>query len=120
MMGFVNIPSVLFIWLLSAYDIRCKSYKLNAPVDLSHMLDENTINWDKNVSFQLINRVSLQVTNDIFYAKNDFIGAEHGGTHLDAPYHFNRNGWKVGDIPLDYLISSGMLLIHFHSYLLSA
>lgn len=54
--------------------------------------------------------MSLQVTDNIFYAKNDFIGAEHGGTHLDAPYHFNRNGWKVADIPLDYLISSGVLV----------
>lgn len=93
--------------LLMLRNVSSKTYNLVSPVDLSHAFDENTINWDKNVSFQLINRVAQQVSDSIFYAKNDFIGAEHGGTHLDAPYHFNKNGWKVADIPLDYLINSG-------------
>lgn len=45
--------------------------------------------------------------NGVWYSANDFATAEHCGTHLDAPYHFNKNGRKVADIPLDRLITKG-------------
>lgn len=35
---------------------------------------------------------------------NNFEGCEHGGTHIDAPSHFNKAGWKLHEIPLDRLI----------------
>ncbi|XP_061385407.1 kynurenine formamidase-like [Danaus plexippus] len=38
------------------------------------------------------------------YAANDFEAGEHGGTHIDAPYHFQVNGKHVGDIPTEKLI----------------
>lgn len=41
------------------------------------------------------------------YAMNEFCAAEHGGTHLDAPYHFYEHGWKVGEIPLDRFVVKG-------------
>ncbi|KAJ9576986.1 hypothetical protein L9F63_006423, partial [Diploptera punctata] len=44
------------------------------------------------------------------YAANEFEAGEHGGTHLDAPYHFYKQGWKVGDIPLEKLIVPGVLM----------
>ncbi|NUN24399.1 MAG: cyclase family protein [Candidatus Jettenia caeni] len=30
----------------------------------------------------------------------------HCGTHIDAPYHFEENGIKIDQIPLDYLIGN--------------
>lgn len=36
---------------------------------------------------------------------------EHGGTHLDAPIHFNVNGWTVDRIPLANLIDVPAVLI---------
>lgn len=41
------------------------------------------------------------------YAANEFCCGEHGGTHLDAPYHFYKYGWKAGNIPLEKLIAKG-------------
>lgn len=38
---------------------------------------------------------------------SEFCTGEHGSTHLDAPYHFHKYGWKVGDIPLHNLIARG-------------
>lgn len=38
------------------------------------------------------------------YAANEFAAAEHGGTHLDAPYHFYKEGLHVGELPLKNLI----------------
>lgn len=38
------------------------------------------------------------------YASNDFAAGEHGGTHIDAPYHFLKEGLHVGELPLEKLI----------------
>lgn len=36
--------------------------------------------------------------------------SSHTGTHLDAPYHFVKNGAKIHQIPLDRLVGNGMLI----------
>lgn len=37
--------------------------------------------------------------------------SEHGGTHLDAPFHFNSDGWTVDKIPSRNLIDVPAALI---------
>ncbi|GLH00586.1 Uncharacterized protein GBIM_06923, partial [Gryllus bimaculatus] len=46
----------------------------------------------------------------IRYRINDFCVGEHTGTHLDAPFHFNKDGWTVEEIPLERLISNGIFM----------
>jgi kynurenine formamidase len=36
--------------------------------------------------------------------------SSHTGTHLDAPYHFVKNGIKIHQIPLDRLIRKAILI----------
>jgi len=37
--------------------------------------------------------------------------AEHGGTHLDAPFHFSKTGWTVEQIPQRHLVDvSGVVI----------
>ncbi|MFB5608714.1 MAG: cyclase family protein [Nitrosarchaeum sp.] len=36
--------------------------------------------------------------------------SSHTGTHLDAPYHFVKNGTKIHQIDLDRLIGNGILI----------
>lgn len=36
--------------------------------------------------------------------------SSHTGTHLDAPYHFVKNGAKIHQIPLDRLLGSAILI----------
>jgi len=36
--------------------------------------------------------------------------SSHTGTHLDAPYHFVKNGIKIHEIPLDRLIGTAILI----------
>ena len=36
--------------------------------------------------------------------------SSHTGTHLDAPYHFVKNGVKIHQIPLDRLIGNAILI----------
>jgi len=36
--------------------------------------------------------------------------SSHSGTHLDAPYHFVKNGIKIHQIPLDRLLGNAILI----------
>ncbi|MDO8640725.1 MAG: cyclase family protein, partial [Nitrosarchaeum sp.] len=36
--------------------------------------------------------------------------SSHTGTHLDAPYHFVKNGAKIHQIPLARLLGNGILI----------
>ena len=36
--------------------------------------------------------------------------SSHTGTHIDAPFHFVRDGLKINQIPLDRLIGKGILV----------
>lgn len=36
--------------------------------------------------------------------------SSHTGTHLDAPYHFVKNGIKIDQIPIDRLVGVGYLI----------
>ncbi|XP_037041195.1 isatin hydrolase-like isoform X2 [Bradysia coprophila] len=49
--------------------------------------------------------------NGFIYSAYSFCMGEHGGTHLDAPIHFNRNGWTLDQIPLANLIDVPAVLI---------
>lgn len=98
-----------FILFLKFSDVLSLTSILRAPIDLSHALDEDTPYWDPSVKFKLFNRINISRDDGSFYAANDFMGAEHGGTHLDAPYHFNSKGEKVDKIPLSRLLSTGKL-----------
>lgn len=44
---------------------------------------------------------------------NEFCAGEHGGTHMDAPYHFNKFGAKIGQLPLENFIARGKYLYLF-------
>uniref|UniRef100_A0A1B6GTM3 Cyclase n=1 Tax=Cuerna arida TaxID=1464854 RepID=A0A1B6GTM3_9HEMI len=81
---------------------------LSEPQDLSHSYDNTTLYWAFSTPFSFTKVVTAPL--DQWYAANEFQTAEHGGTHLDAPYHFNYNGWQVGDIPLHRLIGRAVLL----------
>lgn len=53
-------------------------------------------------------------TNDFSlsrYSAYSFSAAEHGGTHLDSPFHFNPAGWTVDKIPASSLIDVPAFLI---------
>jgi kynurenine formamidase len=79
-------------------------------VDLSHEYAADSIFWPTAEGF------TLQVVSDgmtpqgYYYAANNFSGAEHGGTHLDAPVHFAKGRWSVEQIPLDRLAGPAALV----------
>ena len=73
-------------------------------VDLSHPFNSTTIYWPTAQRFKLTEVADGQTEGGWHYSANNFEGAEHGGTHLDAPIHFSANGETADKIPLRKLV----------------
>ena len=79
-------------------------------IDLSHSFSEDTIYWptacgfEKTVDFQGMN------PKGYFYASNSFRASEHGGTHIDAPFHFAEGKKTVDQIPVEQLIGPAVVV----------
>jgi kynurenine formamidase len=73
-------------------------------VDLSHAFNRRTIYWPTAQQFRLTKVADGETEGGWHYAANNFAAAEHGGTHLDAPVHFARNGDTADEIPLRKLV----------------
>jgi kynurenine formamidase len=87
---------------LSAQDRPAAPVELTSDrlVDLSHPFNRRTIYWPTAQRFRLIQVAHGETEGGWHYAANNFRAAEHGGTHLDAPIHFARNGDTADEIPL--------------------
>uniref|UniRef100_A0A8D8M2D4 Cyclase n=1 Tax=Cacopsylla melanoneura TaxID=428564 RepID=A0A8D8M2D4_9HEMI len=82
-------------------------YYIEHPIDLSHPIDENTIFSDSSESVS-VNTIAKDKIYTQYIIYQEQCLAEHGSTHVDAPKHFNKNGWTLSDIPLDFLMTEGV------------
>jgi kynurenine formamidase len=80
-------------------------------VDLSHPFDEKTIYWPTSPSrFALTSLSRGQTPGGWFYSANAICTPEHGGTHLDAPFHFDEKGQTVDAVPVRKLIAPAIVI----------
>ena len=80
-------------------------------VDLSHAYANDTLYWPTDTDgFRLDTLAEGETPGGYFYAAKAFATAEHGGTHLDAPFHFAQGGDDAASIPLDQLILPGIVI----------
>jgi len=80
-------------------------------IDLTYPFDDKTIYWPNAPSNFELKRLSYGETpGGYFYAANSLCTPEHGGTHLDAPIHFAKDGKTVDQIPLRQLIAAGVVI----------
>lgn len=79
-------------------------------VDLSHPFDEQTIYWPTAAPFRLTHDFKGTTEAGYFYASNSLCASEHGGTHLDAPYHFSEGGRTTDQIRLRALIAPAFVI----------
>lgn len=79
-------------------------------VDLSHDYSADAIFWPTAEGFVLESVAAGRTPQGYYYAANNFSGAEHGGTHLDAPVHFAEGRWSVEQIPLDQLVGQAAVV----------
>ena len=69
-------------------------------VDLTHDFSEQTIYWPNADHFKLETVYDGHTQGGYHYSANRYAAAEHGGTHMDAPIHFDIKGQTVDQIPI--------------------
>jgi kynurenine formamidase len=79
-------------------------------IDLSYPFDERTIYWPTAKSFELKSDARGRTAGGYWYASGSLCASEHGGTHLDAPFHFSETGRTTEEIPLDALIAPAVVV----------
>lgn len=79
-------------------------------VDLTHTFDADTLYWPTEAGFRLERTADGVTERGYYYAAGRFAAAEHGGTHVDAPIHFYKDGATVDAIPLDRLVGEGVVV----------
>jgi len=79
-------------------------------VDLTHPFGAETIYWPTGKDFVLEKVFEGMTEEGYYYTANRFRAAEHGGTHLDAPTHFHRDGRTVDEIPIEQMIGRGVTI----------
>jgi kynurenine formamidase len=80
-------------------------------IDLSHAYGPSTVFWPTSpIKFELKQLASGKTEGGYFYAANTFSMPEHGGTHLDAPFHFSEEGRTTEQIPLEQLVAPAVVI----------
>ena len=79
-------------------------------VDLTHEYSSETIYWPTEDGFKLDVGFEGVTERGYFYSAKKFSAPEHGGTHLDAPIHFAKDGKTIDQIPLDKLFGPSVII----------
>ena len=80
-------------------------------MDLSHGYGPSTVYWPTSPTrFKLESLAQGKTDGGFFYAANTLCTPEHGGTHLDAPFHFSESGRTTDQIPLEQLIAPAVVI----------
>lgn len=79
-------------------------------IDLSHAFDHSTPYWPTETGFQMDTVFAGYTEKGYYYSAFAFSGAEHGGTHIDAPIHFAEGKQTVDEIPLENLTGYGVVI----------
>jgi len=79
-------------------------------VDLTYAFDERTIYWPTDAPFRWLKTKWGPGPDGSWYASATYAASEHGGTHLDSPVHFARDGLTAEAIPLSRLIGPAVVI----------
>ncbi len=79
-------------------------------IDLTHKFSDEAIYWPTADNFKKTTIFQGKTGAGFYYTANNYYGAEHGGTHVDAPIHFYENGNTLDRIPLEQLIGPGVII----------
>jgi kynurenine formamidase len=79
-------------------------------IDLTYAFSNESIYWPTAEPFKLDTAFEGTTPGGFFYSAFNFSAAEHGGTHLDAPYHFAKGKWTTDQIPLENLTGRAVVI----------
>jgi kynurenine formamidase len=101
------------MWLVGPASAAAQKIDLDTStlVDLTHAYNPQTIYWPtEKAAFKLETRAQGQTPGGYFYAAFAFCMPEHGGTHLDAPFHFGEHQESAEQIPLRRLMAPAVVI----------
>lgn len=77
-------------------------------IDITMELGEGTPEWPGDVPFQF----QLSVTKEESGSVNvgQFTTSSHIGTHIDAPFHYDDEGIKIDELPLEVYLSTAQVM----------
>jgi len=96
--------------LLACATVDAPTPRTERIVDLTHTFDESTIYWPTEEGFVLERGPAGVTQAGYYYEAHAFRSAEHGGTHIDAPIHFDADGWTLEQIPVERLVGPAVLV----------
>ena len=79
-------------------------------IDLTHAFSEKAIYWPTADEFKKTTVFRGKTDAGFYYEAYNYCGAEHGGTHIDAPIHFASRRKTVDQIPVEQLIGNGIVI----------
>jgi len=79
-------------------------------IDLTHDYSSETIYWPTEDGFKLDVGFEGMTEKGYYYSAKKFSASEHGGTHMDAPIHFAKDGTTIDEISLDQLIGPAVII----------
>jgi arylformamidase len=85
-------------------------------VDLSHKLIPGKEEYGLELTTHFTDEVlpEYKRDSDVWYILQDIKMSSHCGTHIEFPYHHNKNGMDAGNFPLERLIGDALLLDFTH------
>ncbi|MGQ0795489.1 MAG: cyclase family protein [Nitrosopumilaceae archaeon] len=102
-----------FVYIL-LFIIKYTTNKISFPkghlVDLSYSYSAKTIYWPTEDGFKIDGEFSGITEKGYYYSAKKFSAPEHGGTHMDAPIHFAKDGKTVDQIQLESLIGPAIVI----------
>lgn len=98
-------PMQRAIWvaaLVLAYFSSAQAFDVDPTkvIDLSYGFGPKTVYWPTGKRFTLDIAAKGETPAGYWYEANDFCAAEHGGTHMDSPAHFARDGDTTDEVPV--------------------
>ncbi|OHC05602.1 MAG: hypothetical protein A3K25_12140 [Planctomycetes bacterium RIFOXYB12_FULL_42_10] len=72
--------------------------------DVTLTISDKLITWPSDPTVSIRKTRLISQGNSCNVSELKF--GSHCGTHIDAPYHFEENGIKIDQIPLDYLVGT--------------
>ena len=79
-------------------------------IDLSYDFSDETVYWVTAEPFKRTTVAEGVTDKGYYYSAYNFSGAEHGGTHIDAPVHFAEGRKTVDQFDVDQLIAPGVMI----------
>lgn len=80
-------------------------------IDLTHAFSDSSVYWPTDTAGFRLEQLAFGPTpGGWFYSSYRYSGAEHGGTHLDAPIHFAEGRQTSDEIPLSTLIGPAVVI----------